>query len=925
MQALVMRAWDGHNAMWRLVLVACALLLVTAMMTNDALAAPPPANSVIGNQATATYTDATNTVRQTTSNLVKTTVTQVFSHTLVADVTKLVAPGGVVNLPFTLTNTGNGTDSYNFSQFQLTTDQFDITNVQIFPDGNGDGLPDNFTDISVAGTGSVLAGQAFKFVVSGTVSASRVNNDTAQIRFGAVSVGAPLVGAVDANNYTASATAPTSTEQGVLGTVQVSTGAVVGVTKAYSVITGAINNTITVTLTYTNTGGAAATNVVLTDIIGSAGLVTGTSTTFDTSEMTYAGNLLCNGIACAPASFTTAVPATSAAGTVSVTILTLASGQSGKVQFDLNVVNATPKSEKTINAAGYNWTGGVAQATNQATYQVAVSGLAGVLLTGQTLAGPVDQGSVVVFNAVTVENTGAATDTFNLSSLIGSYPAGSTFSFTDTNGVPLVDSNGDGIADTGPITPNAMRTINVRVQLPPDATITGPVSAPVTAKSTVNSTVSSTDNVVVTNGIQANSVDLTNISAFAGSSIGGTGFASGDSVAAATQTQTANPGSTVVFFLKIENKSASPNNYDLSAAGTYAVTAGAADTAGALPAGWVVVFRDANGATVTNTGNIPGSGSGANFKELQAIVTVPSTATAGDQAVFFRIFSPTFGADGLQTAGYDVIHDKVTVNRVATLTLTPDSTRQIFPSGSADIAHKLCVSGNTGTDTNGVTIAVTDTKAWQSVLFFDTNDNGVADAGEPQYVAATHGVLAANTCVSLVQKVFAPAGAASGVANTFTLAATANTAAPVLAMSASAQDVVTVVVGNLSLVKEQQTVDCTSGAAAAPQSTFTQGQVSNVAPGTCLMYRISVQNLGSDAATNLVISDSTPTYTSFLTTPAACTPKTVSGVGTVGTIVGGVANAIAPTNAATGTVAFNVGSLASGATEQVTFCVQLDK
>ena len=83
-----------------------------AIFTSGANAAPPPANSVIGNQATATYQDSGGTARTSTSNLVQTTVAQVYSHTFTASQSRTVAPGGTVYFPHTLTNTGNGTDTY---------------------------------------------------------------------------------------------------------------------------------------------------------------------------------------------------------------------------------------------------------------------------------------------------------------------------------------------------------------------------------------------------------------------------------------------------------------------------------------------------------------------------------------------------------------------------------------------------------------------------------------------------------------------------------------------------------------------------------------------------------------------------------------------------------------------------------------------
>src|SRR3954465_13469371 len=77
-----------RNALWALGL---------AVVGGVAYAVAPPANTSIGNQASATYTDASNTQRTATSNTVVTIVQQVASFTLTTDgQTKPAAPGGQV-------------------------------------------------------------------------------------------------------------------------------------------------------------------------------------------------------------------------------------------------------------------------------------------------------------------------------------------------------------------------------------------------------------------------------------------------------------------------------------------------------------------------------------------------------------------------------------------------------------------------------------------------------------------------------------------------------------------------------------------------------------------------------------------------------------------------------------------------------------
>ena len=93
-------------------LLSSLLILMLLNQTPPALAASPAAGTTIGNQASATYTDGSNTKRTVTSNVAVTLVQQVASFTLTADNAKTASPGGQVTFPHTLVNTGNGSDTF---------------------------------------------------------------------------------------------------------------------------------------------------------------------------------------------------------------------------------------------------------------------------------------------------------------------------------------------------------------------------------------------------------------------------------------------------------------------------------------------------------------------------------------------------------------------------------------------------------------------------------------------------------------------------------------------------------------------------------------------------------------------------------------------------------------------------------------------
>ena len=118
------------GAMRRFATSITLAVIWTAGLTAGALAAPP-AGTPIGNQASASYLDASATPRTATSNLVTTIVQQVASFTLAADGARTAAPGGQAVFPHTLTNTGNGTDDYSLALTNQVGDDFDLTGLAI--------------------------------------------------------------------------------------------------------------------------------------------------------------------------------------------------------------------------------------------------------------------------------------------------------------------------------------------------------------------------------------------------------------------------------------------------------------------------------------------------------------------------------------------------------------------------------------------------------------------------------------------------------------------------------------------------------------------------------------------------------------------------------------------------------------------------
>src|SRR5262245_47804217 len=182
-----------------------ALALGTLAGSGGAALAAPPAGTTIGNQATATYTDAASNSYTVTSNPVTTIVQQVAGLTLVAPGSRVAAPGGQAVFPHAVTNNGNGTDSFTLSASNLGGDDFDVTGLVLYVDADGNGVPDNFTPVTT--TGPLAAGATYRFVAVGSVPGTQLAGDAANLTVTAVSVFDAGQTAVNIDQVTVSANA----------------------------------------------------------------------------------------------------------------------------------------------------------------------------------------------------------------------------------------------------------------------------------------------------------------------------------------------------------------------------------------------------------------------------------------------------------------------------------------------------------------------------------------------------------------------------------------------------------------------------------------------------------------------------------------------------------------------------------------------
>jgi uncharacterized repeat protein (TIGR01451 family) len=238
--------------------------------------------------------------------------------------------------------------------------------------------------------------------------------------------------------------------------------------------------------------------------------------------------------------------------------------------------------------------------------------------------------------------------------------------------------------------------------------------------------------------------------------------------------------------------------------------------------------------------------------------------------------------------------------------LTPNGSQQAQPGTTVSYAHSF-LAGSAGVVSFSLASSSTPaTPAWSQTLYRDSNCSGIIDSGAT-VLTGTLAVSAGQT-LCLVVKVQVPAGAGNGAQSALTLSAAFqySNASPTLSATTTASDVTTVgAPGTLALTKLVSDVTLGGGAATSV----------NGNPGDTLQYTLTATNNGASSLSTLVISDSTPSFTTYVS--AACP----------GTLPAGITGCSVSTQPAAGTSGALqwtfTGSLSSGAALVVTYRVQI--
>ncbi|KIX84767.1 conserved repeat protein [Thermus filiformis] len=833
-----------------------------------ALAAGTPAGTAITNQAAASYIDSANQPRTTTSNLVTTIVQQVYAFSITPDGTETSPgqtrsnlPGGQVLFQYTVTNSGNGTDTINLNYAQGangTSDDFDLLNVQIYKDDNCNGNVDageaQVTSLTLGADDTACV------VVVATIPTTATNGQYGNLNLTGASSGGPT----DTNNW-ARAVATTA--------------AALTAFKAASP-TGSVapGSTITYTISGSNTGGSAAhavtsvvtvdgnskNGILITDVIPSgltyvSGSLSG-SAGAGTVTLIYSTNGGTTWTATQPASGVNAVGMLiegsgaffpqGASYTLSFQVQVPSGASAGTSYANSATVQFSPDGTTTqlVTTNSTTNTVGASYDVRVGPYQYPEAGATGsYTVSGYTVNRSGDaqtinsaySGTQVVFRH-TLKNTGNTSDSFTLS--FSGAPSGWTCSLlADDLTTPL----------SGPVGPlPAGGTYDFALKCAIPSTYTGgSVTLNVIATSQGDSSKTDSAQDTVTSVDDGFRFDLYGGVNGTGNytytqTTSGTDYTSDDSgnptrviYQSGTTFPSANPGAQVVYRLRVKNLNFNglPDNYQLLLSGV--------DTTRIAS---ILFYADANddgtpdGAPISNTGLV---NAGQEFKFL-AVVTLRPDAAPGAAGFKFEAQSTQSGAEPK-----DFASSQVNVNTVAQVLLDPDRSGTVTSPGTIQYTHTLInnsnapatcnVSGNGGS--YGWTyLYSTDGTSWQASL------SGVS-------VAPNGGTQ------TIYVRVQVPAGEPIGRTdvNTVTASCTVGSASA----SDTATETTTVVGGELRLQKSAVSY-------VGSTSTVRDPAGATAYPGDRIVYTITAENIGTGNLTNVRVSDPIPAYTTFVSVSA---------------------------------------------------------
>lgn len=836
---------------------------------------------VISNMAVGEYKEEGSTVVQVArSNLVQTTVIPRYEFLLNSDRTEYVRPGQTVYYHHVLTNTGNERDLYNLVSSQVAGDSFSHSNIEIYLDADRNGVPDNDTPINQY---SLNAGEAVALIIKAVIPSTATVNGLSRIRLTATSIKLP-------------ATPLSNTD-----TSRITDQAALNLTKSFDKSIVVNGDIATVRLTYTNNGNNSGV-VNISDLL-------------DTAQLTYVkggenwnGQALNSDIAGSdPVGINYYLDTD--AKTIRAQITNVPANAQGYIEFRVRVTRTAPGDIPNLANMDYDHDSSTTTpnlVTQSNTAMLSIKPIYGVVINADanSVSGSdlleklgASSGGTVVFENY-VWNTGTVADRFNLTFNSHNLPTGSVLEFYRADGVtPLFDSNNDGIIDTGTIEAgtNNKLPIIVKATFSVDYVDTANTTYTIVPKAQSISDSSKTDTVQDrTSLIQSTAsrlVDLINSPETTGNGTGNGNVSNGGSP---WKTLAGVNNQTVVFPLTVRHTGqATAYSFSADADNNFATVALPSDVSSVRYFTSSTTECSVLGAEITSTRLL-------NNGESQlycAVVEIRADAKSTTQPIpiYFKVASSNLTTSA-PNSGYDVIQNAITISSNASqggVSLEPDLRGQIAPGGSIVYTHTLKPWGTSVLSATDNFSVANDRTGFTTTLYYDANNDGQLDASDPiiQNLSIVNAaILSSKSPIRIFNKVENTAYNTVGVANTSVISLK-NSAGAVLD---TATDITTITSAPVRLSKLQAKDNNCDGVA---DGTYT----SNVLPitrnpdgsGQCVLYQLTVKNLGASAIGRFNFYDYTPEAMVISKAPSCTTCEvgslTAPALGQPGAIKGSVA------------------------------------
>ncbi len=799
---------------------------------------------VISNMAVGEYKEEGSTVVQVArSNLVQTTVIPRYEFLLNSDRTEYVRPGQTVYYHHVLTNTGNERDLYNLVSSQVAGDSFSHNNIEIYLDADRNGVPDNNTPINQY---SLNAGEAVALIIKAIIPSSAAVNSSSQIQLTATSRQQP------------------SLTQNNIDTSRITDQAALNLTKSFDKTTVVNGDIATVRLTYFNNGNNSGV-VNISDLL-------------DTTQLTYVtGNENWNGQA-----LNSATGSNDPTGinyyldtdgkTIRAQITNVPANAQGYIEFRVRVARTAPGEIPNFANMDYDHDGlsTTANLTTQSNTAVLnIKPIYGVVINADanSVSGSdlleklgASSGSTVLFENY-VWNTGTVADRFNLTFNSHNLPIGSVLEFYRADGVtPLFDSNNDGIVDTGTLDAGAKLPIIVKVTFPADYIDTANTIYNIAPKAQSITDSTKTDMVQDrTSLIQSTASRLVDLINSPETTVNGTGNGNVSNGGSPWKILAGVNNQTVVFPLTVRHTGqATAYSFSADADNNFATVALPSDVSSVRYFASSTTDCSVLGAEITSTRLL-------NNGESQlycAVVEIRADAKTTTQPIpiYFKVASSNLMTSA-PSNGYDVIQNAITINSNASqggVSLEPDLRGQIAPGGSIVYSHILKPWGTSVLSATDNLSVANDRTGFTTTLYYDANNDGQLDASDPiiqNLSIVNSSILSSKAPIRIFNKVENTAYNTVGVVNT-TIISLKNSAGTVLD---TATDVTTITNAPVRLSKLQAKDNNCDGVA---DTAYT----SNVLPitrnadgsGQCVLYQLTVKNLGASAIGRFNFYDYTP-------------------------------------------------------------------